>query len=131
MDEDSFAPCVPGDRIGVLHSACGETVMLYGFGVYEGDGIPSPEVFIPGIGPACELGMKVPKLRLDDGTIIWGCECRWTDEETVQNICEGRTIVRVKIGSIRTKVIDEWKRLNTELDEAEEALPDQLKEGTL
>lgn len=47
------------------------------------------------------LGEPVPKLRLDDGTTIWGCECWWSTEAIVKAIIGDRRRVPVDIEKIR------------------------------
>ncbi len=112
----------PGLRIGAFYSCDEQTLGLYGYGVYEGDEVP-PEGIFSSEGPLTLVGIPVPKLRLDDGTVIWGCECWWNDEATVKAWAEGRQIIRPKIESVRQKAKEAWELANTALDEAEKDLP--------
>jgi hypothetical protein len=72
-----------GDRVGALLSAKGDTVKLLGYGVYVGDEVPDEEA--GGLGAMVrEAGVKNPKILLDNGQVVWGCECWWGDEEVVK-----------------------------------------------
>lgn len=54
-----------GDRVYILDET-GKNVI--GFGVYEGD-FRHP------------LGFFNARIKMDDGSIIWGCECWWGAEQ--------------------------------------------------
>lgn len=76
-----------GDRIGAICGRLDEDpndVRVFGFGVYAGDEVPPPEV----TGPFGPVSHKNPKLVLDDGQIVFGCECWWGDEERVKRTIE-------------------------------------------
>jgi hypothetical protein len=77
-----------GKRVGAIQSADDKTVKLYGFGVYVGDEVP-PDGF------AHDVGMKNPKIQLDDGGVVWGQECWWGDEEAVKKMIGDREIIIV------------------------------------
>jgi len=72
-----------GDRVGAILSAEGSTVRLLGYGVYEGDFIP--EEGIGGHGDMIrEAGIKNPRIKLDSGKTVYGCECWWGPEATIK-----------------------------------------------
>jgi len=55
-------------------------VRLLGFGEHVGDAVP--DVDAGGVGPFLhDMGIRNPKIVLDDGTVVWGCECWWGPEE--------------------------------------------------
>ena len=84
-----------GDRIGAMRNADKETVYLYGYGTYQGDEIPPEDV----MGPVSRLGLlgiKNPKLLMDDGTVVWGCESWWASEATARKSIGNRQVVIVK-----------------------------------
>ena len=83
-----------GDRIGAILSQ-DEVVNLLGYGVYLGDEVPPPEV------GGFNIGLPNPKLQLDNGDIVWGCECWWGDEKSVKKSIEGATINVVSIHDVR------------------------------
>lgn len=72
-----------GDRIGALLSATKDEVKLLGYGVYVGDEVP-----VTAMGMLAEMCREVnhanPKLVLDSGKVVWGCECWWGDEAEVR-----------------------------------------------
>lgn len=82
-------------RVAVL-SADQETFL--GFGEYEGDfDCPKLREFFAGAADAMgypdlaerlrsgEIPQTSPRIRLDNGKTIWGCECWWGDEEKFRN----------------------------------------------
>ena len=66
-----------GDRVGAIlgRTEEGETKFL-GYGVYEGEGVP-----IEAVGPIAEALVETkstnPMIRLDSGSVVYGCECWW------------------------------------------------------
>ena len=111
-----------GMRVGVFHSCTKDTLLLFGYGVYEADEVPPEGIFGPS-GPMSTLEMPLPKLRLDDGLIIWGCEAWWCPEAEVQAMAQGREVIRPKIESQRKKNLEAWEKACHDLDEIEENLP--------
>lgn len=104
----------PGDRImAISHADKNRTVYVYGHGVYEGhfpyEDTTSTEPFETDDAREAyakrlldeDLPMLNPRLRLDDGKAVWGCECWWGDEEAVVQKYEGWTEVPVDIDEIR------------------------------
>lgn len=100
-----------GDRVGCILSGerDGKTVNFLGYGVYEGD-------FISPIGPfgmsweefdeiarkddpnyTADKRAKNPRIKLDNGNIVWGQECWWGDEEKIKKMLDGKTVVIVDI----------------------------------
>ncbi len=87
-----------GTRVGAIRNATCETVYLYGFGTYQGDEIP-PKGTIGTLGlDMGELGRKNPKILLDNGKVVWGCQCWWGSEEKVKEMIGDRKIEFVGIG---------------------------------
>ena len=74
-----------GDRVGAMMSANESTVRLYGYGVYEGEQVPTR-------GYPKDLGMENPKIKLDDGQIVYGFECWWGPEEKIKKIIGTRPV---------------------------------------
>ena len=69
----------PGDRVGAILGASGGVVEFLGYGVYEGDFI------IEDKSVRYDGERKVPRIRLDSGDVVWGCECWWGPEEEIQD----------------------------------------------
>ncbi len=89
-----------GDRIGAIKCMDENTVYLFGFGTYLGDEFPpdDPSGNRGLMALVHKAGIENPKLKMDDGTIVWGCECWWGDETTVKKNIEGKKIVIIKPG---------------------------------
>lgn len=58
------------------------------------------------------LGHKNPKIKLDDGTVAWGCECWWGPEEAVRKMLEGKKIETVDMEAERKKAAEHWAKKN-------------------
>lgn len=80
-----------GERVGAMASANKEEVHFFGYGVYEGDEIPPKNV----MGPFGYLAHPNPKIRLDSGEVIWGCECWWGPEERMKQEIGTRRVVLI------------------------------------
>lgn len=82
-----------GDRVGAVLSANQEEVRFLGYGVYEGDLIPSKEEnsFLN------KSVIKNPKLILDNGNTVWGFQCWWGPEEKVKEMIGNRKVILVDI----------------------------------
>lgn len=72
-----------GTRVGAIQKADKETVHLFGYGVYDGN-IEHPE-----------LGFPNPRITLDDGRVVWGCECWWSAEDVIKSKIGDREVVYV------------------------------------
>jgi hypothetical protein len=73
-----------GERVGAILSADKNECRYLGFGVYEGDFIPKEAVgFIAEAEK--KQGMTNPRIRLDNGKVVYGCECWWGSEERIKN----------------------------------------------
>jgi len=100
-----------GARVGAI---CGtdestKTVEIFGFGVYEGDHVAGAGDPMP-VGWVADMMQKFsrpnPRIRLDSGKVVWGCECWWAPEEQVQRKLErlkteGYSVVEVDIEAER------------------------------
>lgn len=84
-----------GERIGAVRNADQGTAYLFGFGTYQGDEVPPDDVQGP-FGRIGLFGVKNPKLVMDDGTVVWGCESWWGDEARVRKMIGNRRIEFVK-----------------------------------
>ena len=76
----------PGIRVGTISHSEGDTIFIFGYGIYEGDHVPTAEDRPEGMmGDALfEEQVSNPRIRLDDGKVVWGCECWWGPEEKVK-----------------------------------------------
>jgi hypothetical protein len=90
-----------GDRVGAILSSSGNDVLFFGYGVYEGNKVPPPEV-TGWLADTCrEIGHENPCILLDSGKRVYGCECWWGSEEEVQKRLFERNIEIVDIDSYR------------------------------
>jgi hypothetical protein len=74
--------CTVGTRIGAILGANDKVVNFLGYGTYDGDHVPPGEV------GGFNIGMPNPKLVLDSGKVVWGCECWWGGEERIKSELE-------------------------------------------
>lgn len=84
-----------GDRVGAMLSANNTQVHLIGYGTYQGDHIPPDDI------GGFNIGLANPKLVMDDGTVVWGCECWWGSETAVRSKIGGREVVQVNLAQER------------------------------
>ncbi len=90
-----------GDRVGAILETTSDTVKLIGYGTYVGDEIPHAKV--AGMGEILrEMEHTNPKIQLDSGQDVFGCECWWGAEATVRAVIGDRLIVVVDIDNIRS-----------------------------
>jgi hypothetical protein len=106
-----------GSRVGAISGTEGEpgTIHIFGFGTYVGNEVPSTaggvfgkamtEIaeFTPESIPVPDY-LKNPKIVLDNGKVVWGCECWWGPEEVIRKRLENYSnIVVVDIDAERAK----------------------------
>jgi hypothetical protein len=89
-----------GERVGCILSSNAEGVKFLGFGKYVGDFVPHEKV--GGIGRELnELDIENPKIILDNGKDVFGCECWWGEEDEIKKQLEGRNIIEIDIDEHR------------------------------
>jgi hypothetical protein len=89
------------DRVGAILRADQERVELIGYGVYAGDEVPHEGV--AGMGAMLrEMNRPNPKILLDSGKDVFGCECWWGSEEKVKKMIGERKVVEVDIDEVRS-----------------------------
>lgn len=99
-----------GQRVGAICCSRddGQTVELYGYGNYVGDFVPLEAV--GGMAEMLKLNSVVnPKIVLDSGKVVYGCECWWGDEDKMKEKLKGKKIVSVDIDEVRAKYLKEEK----------------------
>lgn len=124
----------PGTRVGAIMDMGEHGVRFFGYGVYEGNfelpenvgqniGIPSVKEFlsfikeenpdwIKGLSDSdlekqIQLLRSNPRIRLDNGKTVWGCECWWGPEEAVKEKISGCNIINVDIEEERLNYEEE------------------------
>lgn len=78
-----------GARTGAIISANSDTkiVEFAGYGVYKGDEIPPKGIKFMGM-DLHEMKRENPRIDLDNGHTIWGCQCWWGSEESIKKQLE-------------------------------------------
>lgn len=94
-----------GDRVGAIFGTHDNRVSFFGYGVYVGEEVPTEAVgFLAD--NLRECSGRNPKIQLDSGQTVYGCECWWAPEERIELKLEryrtlGFLIVDVDIEQIR------------------------------
>ncbi len=69
------------------------TVHLLGYGIYIANEVPD-ENAVGALASHCrKLGKLTPKIRLDDGRVVWGSEVFWGDATQLEELIDDREIV--------------------------------------
>jgi len=72
-----------GDRVGAILKSGDGVVTFLGFGEYKGEEVPPESA--GGLAPMVnEMNRTNPKIELDNGDVVWGCECWWGSEDQIQ-----------------------------------------------
>lgn len=89
-----------GERVGAIISMQDGVVAFAGYGVYSGEEVPPADVS-PMLN---EFGVNNPKITLDDGKVVWGCECWWGPEKKMQEtIARATKVVVIDIEVLRAQ----------------------------
>lgn len=107
----------PGQRVGAIYGARGRSVELFGYGRYDGH-LPIDDKAMGMMADMLRanrdegLYCDNPRITLDDGSHVWGCECWWGSEQSIRDRVhqwadEGRIIVRVDINEARRHHIEQ------------------------
>lgn len=91
-----------GQRVAAIMDASATDVRLFGYGTYVGDEVPPPEIQFMGM----HIDVPNPKIVLDDGKVVWGCECWWGPEEETKAKLGSRTVTMVDIEKARLGEVD-------------------------
>jgi len=97
-----------GKRVGAILGSSETSIDFLGYGVYEGDYIPNEAVgLIADI--LKRAGRENPRIKLDNGGIVYGCECWWGDEKRIREKIRiykenGLEIKMVDINKVRAEV---------------------------
>ena len=90
-----------GKRVAAILTANEKTVSLLGFGTYVGDEVPDENAVGVLAEALRECSARNPKIELDNGDVVWGCECWWGDEKIVKAKFADREIIPVDINKVR------------------------------
>ena len=90
----------PGMRVGAILGGDNKVVKFLGYGVYEGDEIP--DAAAAGFADMCrDAGVTNPKIRLDNGDVVWGCECWWGPEEMIRSKMTEYEVAGYRVDTVR------------------------------
>jgi hypothetical protein len=94
-----------GARVGAILEVNENNVKFFGYGKYVGDFVPQEAVgFLATFFK--DTQKKCPKIELDSGKIVYGCECWWEEEEKVKRILSSYdSVENVDIDKIRTELV--------------------------
>jgi hypothetical protein len=96
-----------GDRVGAICEEDNGVLRVFGYGVYAGEEVPTDDVMLMGMPYSALMGaVPNPKLVLDSGETVYGCECWWGPEESVRQTVEateagGKKIERITVSKYR------------------------------
>jgi hypothetical protein len=85
-----------GDRVGAVSHSDKTTVYLFGYGVYAGDEVP-PENSLGWAKELHDIKRDNPKIVLDNGKIVWGCQCWWGPEKEIRESIGNKKVVIVDV----------------------------------
>ena len=94
----------PGDRVGAILSGTGgdnPTVQFLGYGTYVGDEVPDADAAGWVAEALREAGATNPKSVLDNGDVVWGCECWFGEESAFDRRFAGCERIPATIGEVR------------------------------
>lgn len=92
-----------GDRVGVIGWEDDDAFYLFGYGVYDGDLVPSEEEAAthPALAMFRVAGVSNPHITLDNGKVVWGLECWWGAEDVIRKKVGNKKVVEVDIEECR------------------------------
>lgn len=100
----------PGVRVVAIRDGVGTTINIFGFGTYVGDEVPPPGTPGP-FGDHSKLGINNPKIELDTGGVVWGCQCWWfpcQDEAGLRRrFPDAEDVARVPLPPLLEEVADD------------------------
>lgn len=94
-----------GERICAVLKADKENVHLIGYGIYAGDYVPGEEAVGVMANALKNAKIKNPKLVMDDGTVVWGCECWWGNAGMAERMILDRNVVKVDMKDVRKEYV--------------------------
>jgi len=90
-----------GSRVGAINKAKDGVVEFFGFGIYVGDEIPveAKGFLADGLKKHNQVN---PKIQLDSGKVVYGCECWWCSERQAKELlASSKKTITVDIDDVR------------------------------
>jgi len=101
-----------GERVGsILHYIRIDGVKwihLLGYGTYNGDKVPPKKVKSYAAEIHRNRGTKIPNIKLDNGDIIYECECFWGKEADIRKEIEEQEKHDFRVKEVR---ISQWRQI--------------------
>jgi hypothetical protein len=72
-----------------------------GEGYYIGDFTPPEGIVKAPLDEIIPDDWKIPKIELDNGDVVWGCECYWGEANKIKRYLQHADIKEVRIGDYR------------------------------
>jgi hypothetical protein len=96
-----------GERVGAIAGATEKRVDSFGHGTFQGVEVPPQDLryqnsTIGEIAP----GQANPKIELDNGDVVWGCECWWVSAVEFDEMLEG---MKREGKEIRTITVEQYR----------------------
>lgn len=108
VDKSSKQSVKVGDRVGCFLSVVHDTALLLGYGTYVGDEVPPNEGHTSLTAYLTGLRQANPKIVLDSGEVVWGCECWWGPEAEIKAECARLTrVIQITMAEARLGKIPE------------------------
>jgi len=103
-----------GDRVIALASIKDNVAEIFGYGTYIGEFVPDYEGERGTMSDTLKkLQIPNPTIQLDNGELVYGCECWWSSESNMKNKlkdCEIKTItIQDFVNSIKNTIISPVK----------------------
>jgi hypothetical protein len=90
-------------RVGAVCCTDKNVIEFFGYGILEGSFVPeTDDIKIFGISLK-DINLTNPRIRLDNGEIVWGCECWWDAEANVKKMMEGKEVKIISTNKYRIK----------------------------
>ena len=91
-----------GDRVGAILSADKDSVRFLGYGTYAGRKVPHKGA--GGMaGMMAEVGLTNPRIDLDSGEVVYGCECWWGSATKIEEMIGDREVIKTSIDAVRAE----------------------------
>lgn len=94
-----------GERVGTIYSCKNGIAEFLGYGTYQGREIPT-EIAVGMLAESLrDAGIENPKILLDSGSVVYGCECWWGPEEIVKReLKKCKKVKKVEIYEVRKEI---------------------------
>lgn len=113
--------CKVGGRVIALQSIKNNVAYSLGGGVFKGYEIPNAVQF-PHLRMFSENNIPNPRIDLDSGGVVWGCECWWGSEESVTAQLASKEVVSVTVEQLRAPVTQSKETPNDYVDDDVQSL---------